>query len=486
MIFNSFTYIAFLVTAVCLYWLLPRTPRLLMLFAASIIFYGFWRFDFVPLLLVSIIVDYVAAIVIDRSQSAARRRFALIVSLVVNLGLLAFFKYFFFFSENAIGFAHLLGIDVKAPQWQILLPIGISFYTFQSMSYTIDVYRGFIRPCRDFVLFGTYVMFFPQLIAGPILRAREVIWQLDQRPRFDIKDVSAGIERIVGGLFLKVVLADNIAGFVNEGFAGNAAALSAIDVLTLAFLFGFQIYFDFAAYSHIAIGSARLMGIRFPENFHYPYSATSPREFWRRWHISLSSWIRDYLYLPLTGAKVEDRSTGGLASATRPEADGIRAIVALFVTWAIMGLWHGAAWAFVLWGVWHAMLITLYRLTSGITSRLPILLRTYGCWAWTVPMAMIGWIPFRTQSLADTLTMWSTLLNPSQYLRLGLRENYYLVAAIVMVLVLIAPHAERALQRAGRYQPGLTMATRTLALTFAIAVALVYLRPLNQFIYFQF
>ena len=219
------------------------------------------------------------------------------------------------------------------------------------------MYRGVVRPGRDFILFADYVIFFPQLVAGPILRAGEVIWQLDERPRFDIGDITAGVRRILLGLFMKSVLADNIARFVDRGFATPVESLGAIDVWTLAFLFVFQIYFDFAGYSHVAIGSARLMGIRFPDNFNFPYLARSPRDFWRRWHISLSSWIRDYVYLPLAGTRFHDESRGGLVVADAGTADAWSRFRALWLTWALMGLWHGANWAFVVWGLWHAALV---------------------------------------------------------------------------------------------------------------------------------
>lgn len=486
MIFNSFTYIVFLVIAVSAYWVLPRTPRLLMLFAASVLFYGFWRFDFVLLLMASIFVDYFAALLIDASKEPRRRKLVLAISIAMNLGLLAFFKYFYFFADTGIGIASLIGIELDRPTWNIILPIGISFYTFHSMSYMIDVYRGFIKPTREFVLYWNYVVFFPQLIAGPILRAGEVIWQLDKRPAFDLADIPAGLQRIIAGLFLKVVLADNLAGLVDEGFAADPGLLSGVDVMTLGFMFGFQIYLDFSAYSHIAIGSARLMGIRFPENFHYPYLSTSPREFWKRWHISLSSWIRDYLYLPLTGAKVQDRSVDGLTVAAGGASVGLAATLSLFLTWAIMGLWHGAAWAFALWGVWHAAMITLYRLTRSWTRQLPAAVQAIGGWAWTVPMMMLGWIPFRTQSLEATLTLWGHLLRPAEWFHLGLRENIYLAAAVVLILIVAAPLAER-FWRWLDSRPGLpAWSLRTAGLAAVIALDLIYLRPANQFIYFQF
>ena len=315
MIFNSLTYLVLLFSVVLLYWVLPYRTRLLLIFVASLTFYGFWRIEFIPVMLVSVIVDYVVALRMPGSTHTLKNRL-LFISLFVNLGLLFYFKYLIFFAENAIGFAQLMGAEVDPLALKIILPLGISFYTFQTISYTVDVYRGLIKPEKDFMLYACYVTFFPQLVAGPVLRAVEVIHQFAKRPPFLWSDIVLGLRRIVYGLFLKVVLADNIAPLVDTGFSMPVETMSALDVWTLAFLFGFQIYFDFSAYSHIALGSARLMGICFPVNFNFPYLATSPKDFWRRWHISLSSWVRDYIYLPLAGIKVHDRSIGGLANAT--------------------------------------------------------------------------------------------------------------------------------------------------------------------------
>jgi alginate O-acetyltransferase complex protein AlgI len=485
MIFNSVTYIIFLAIVVVLYWSLARQGRLLLLLAASIIFYGFWSFVFVPLMLLSTLIDYIAARLIGSAKSRKTQTIAMATSLVANLSLLVLFKYYYFISDNVTGLASLFGADLQLPYMEILLPIGISFYTFQTISYTIDVYRGFIKPVREFTLFATYVTFFPQLVAGPILRASEVMWQLDHRPKFNTDTFSEGVRRILGGLFLKVVLADNIAPFVNDAFSQDPRFLGPLDTMTMAFLFGFQIYFDFAAYSHIALGSALLFGIRFPENFHFPYLATSPRIFWRRWHISLSSWIRDYLYLPLTGAKVHDRSTGGIGEAITSQGRW-RVAAALFATWAIMGLWHGAAWAFVVWGLWHATLIQLYRQTAGIQALIPEPMRSLVGWSITLPLVMLSWIPFRTQSLETTGDLLANLFRLERLSILGLRETAYLVAAITMVIVLVAPFAGKAYTHLRKRQTATGDLVEVAGLAVVTALVLIYLRPLDQFIYFQF
>jgi D-alanyl-lipoteichoic acid acyltransferase DltB (MBOAT superfamily) len=485
MIFNSVTFLVFLAVVLAFYWLLPRRPRIWLLFLSGLVFYGFWRVEYLVILLASAVTDYVAALGIAGSANAGRRRLYLGLSLAVNFGLLFYFKYLMFFATNAVGLLRFLGFDVAEPRFSIILPLGISFYTFQTVSYTVDVYRGFIRPERSFPLYGAYVVYFPQLVAGPILRARELIHQLAERPRVRAEDVAIGLRRLISGLFLKVVLADNIAPMVDTGFQQPVASLTAIDVWTLAFLFGFQIYFDFSAYSHIALGCARLMGIRLPENFEFPYLATSPREFWRRWHISLSSWIRDYLYLPLMGARVRDESTGGLATASDQPSEN-RRTAALFATWAIMGLWHGANWTFVLWGVYHAVLVYGHRRLPKLPSRLPEPVASFLGWAITLPLAMLSWIPFRAESLEMTLAMWGTLLQPSQYLALGMRENTYLVTALLLLAVvaawLVRENAIPALRRTPLAWP----VVQTAAYAVAIALVFVFLRPINQFIYFQF
>ncbi|MEP1143699.1 MAG: MBOAT family O-acyltransferase [Henriciella sp.] len=490
MIFNSITYTLFLLVVVTLYWFLPRRVRLVGLFAASLTFYGFWSVPFISVMMASVVTDYVAALRIDKARSERVKSAWLYASLIVNLGLLVFFKYYYFLSGNIEGIASMFGYEVGLPYIHIILPIGISFYTFQSISYTLDVRRGFIQPERDFVLFGVYVMFFPQLVAGPILRAREVIPQLIQRPAFATSNIAEGMRRILAGLFLKVGLADQIAPIVDEMYAQDPAYLGAADTLTMAFLFGLQIYFDFSAYSHIALGSAKLMGIEFPENFRFPYNATSPRAFWRRWHISLGSWIRDYIYLPLTGAKVEDRSTGGIATANGEvvlvSQTRARLALALFITWITMGLWHGAGWAFVLWGAWHAIFIQIQRVMPSSIGFLGDYSNKLLAWLITLPIMMLSWIPFRTQDVGQAVELWVNMMRPEKFLLMGFRENAYLVTAVLTTLTLAAPFVwgwvrDKIL---GRQYVGAFI--EVAAISFIAIIVLVYLRPMNQFIYFQF
>ncbi|MCA9994190.1 MAG: MBOAT family protein [Anaerolineales bacterium] len=440
-------------------------------------FYGFWRIEFVPVMLLSTIVDYFVSLQIPKAKQKNKKKL-LYASLFINFGLLFYFKYLIFFSENAIGLANLLGADLRPLTLNIILPLGISFYTFQTVSYTIDVYREHIKPEKDFILYACYVTFFPQLVAGPILRAAEVTDQLAHRPPFTLDNIALGLRRIIQGLFLKVVLADNIAPLVDAGFAMPVATMSALDVWTLAFLFGFQIYFDFSAYSHIAIGSAKLMGINFPENFDFPYLATSPRDFWRRWHISLSSWIRDYLYLPLAGVKVREHSVHGLSGAVQDN----QKTKALFMTWAIMGLWHGANWTFLLWGIYHALVVYIYRLVKPSSHKLNTYISNVGGVIITLPVIMLAWVPFRAESLTATVGMWSKVVNPLAYTSLNMRENVYLVTAIILVGLFAA----KWIQSLFKPSNTLTFFGETVAYAVMIPLIIVFLRPIAQFIYFQF
>jgi alginate O-acetyltransferase complex protein AlgI len=481
MIFNSVTYILFLTISVLCYYQLPYRPRLLMLCTGSVIFYGFWRWEYVILMLYSIFLDFICAQKIECARSEIARKSWLAVSLIGNLSCLFYFKYLGFTIDNLQVLVDVFGLQWRIPNPDILLPLGISFYTFQSLSYTIDVYRGFIKSERDFLLFASYIVFFPQLVAGPILRAAEVMPWLKATPIWNWDNLSVGVKRILNGLFLKVVLADNIAEFVDMGFATDTKYLSALDIWTLAFLFGFQIYFDFSAYSHIALGSAKLMGIDFPENFNFPYFATSAKEFWKRWHISLSSWIRDYLYLPLCGAKVKDESTGGISEAI----DAKKARTALILTWAIMGMWHGANWTFLYWGFFHAAWVLFHRSISPHTKRLPIYAQIYGGWALTLLLAMASWIPFRAQDLTTALVMHAKLLSPLEYNRLGLRENTYIIAAAILLCMIVHFLAVAYIAKRQGY---FLLVSIFSSLSYAVQFAsvFVFLRPIKQFIYFQF
>jgi len=483
MLFNSLTYIAFMLLAAPLTIFGPAMVRKLVLLAGSLMFYAFWRVDFTLLVVFSGVVDYVCSLRIDATESTRVKKSWLMVSLVVNLGLLVFFKYTYFIVGTTQSIFEVLGMSMQVELPRILLPLGISFYTFQTISYTIDVYRGVQKPVRDLPLFLTYVMFWPQLVAGPVLRASEVIPQLEVYARPGFEDVVAGVEDVIAGLFKKAVLADTIAGIVDYGFAQPVHGLGMLDVWTLAFAFGLQIYFDFSGYSQIAIGSARLMGFKFPRNFDWPYMAVNPREFWKRWHISLSAWIRDYLYLPLTGSKFRTASTGGIDVKQGPTT--ARKDAALFATWFIMGLWHGANWTFAVWGLWHALLIWLYRVSEPVRVRLPRFVRSSLGWMVTLGLCMLGWLFFRSQSVGDAVSMLGRAFDVTALGRMSMRENHYLITGIFFAGLLVVASfgaANRKLRVPAIAQVG-AMAMAHGVMLFAL---FLMLRPVKQFIYFQF
>ena len=494
MLFNSVTFLGLFLPIVCtLYWLLKGQARLWLLLISSITFYGFWRIEFIPLMLGSAIMDYFLAHWIARTEDQTQRKRIMGISLVANLGILGFFKYFLFFRDSIFSVAQLLGFEPSFTTINIILPLGISFYIFQTLSYTIDVYRRDIEPETNLLRYMTFVTFYPHLVAGPIMRPDILIPQLANPAPFSAQKVREGIERILAGLFLKVVLADSIAPFVDEGFANNLLQMSAFDAWTLAFLFGFQIYFDFAGYSSIAIGSAMLMNIYVPENFRFPYVATSPREFWKRWHISLSTWIRDYVYIPLIGryrapgeGAWDTLSEPGEKAPDTPDVSEARRTRALFTTWAIMGLWHGANWTFVVWELYHATMVWGQRSLSRWISPPQRWIGALVGVGVTLPLIMAAWIPFRAPDLNSTFILWSKLVNPLAYRGLSLAPNSYLVAAIITLAMFAAYFvSEKLVPRLAKY-PSAFLVVKSAYLTVVIAIVFIMLEVRAQFIYFQF
>lgn len=347
MLFHSPDYLLFLVLAVAGYWALHRLNlvRLLFVFLASCAFYMAWSPAYIGLILGSTLLDYAAGLGIDRAKGARGRRAWLVLSIVGNLGVLGTFKYFNFFSGAVRDGLALVGLELSAPHLDVLLPVGISFYTFQSLSYTIDIYRGRLAPTRNLLKFAVFVTFFPQLVAGPIVRAVELLPQLGRVPRVDAGSVSRGLFLIVTGLTKKVLVADYLSVNLVDRVFDNPAGYTSTEVVVGLYAFTMQIYCDFSGYTDVARGSAGLMGLELPENFDRPYQAANPAEFWRRWHMTLSSWLRDYLYFPLGGSR------------TGP----IRAYWNLWLTMFLIGLWHGAAWTFVLYGMLQATAMVLHR-----------------------------------------------------------------------------------------------------------------------------
>lgn len=393
MLFHSYTFLYFFLATLLLHELLPAKAKRYLLLVASLVFYGAWNAKYLLLLLASTAIDYWAAAAIARSEDGRRRRLLLILSMSCNLGLLGLFKYYNFFAFSLVEL-----FSLRLPLHELLLPVGISFYTFQTMSYTIDVYRRELAPARDFTDFLLFVSFFPQLVAGPIVRAHDFLPQLAaaQRPR-SLESIRLGLKLFAVGLFRKIVVADTLALFVDAVHA-NPAAYGSADLWICAYAFAFQIYYDFAGYSDMAIGLALIFGFRFPENFHRPYLATNIAEFWRRWHISLSTWLRDYLYIPLGGNR----------------GNRIWTYRNLLLTMLLGGLWHGANWTFLAWGLFHGMALALHRLFRSLVEPKPALVHltggtlftiasialTFHCWTFSMVL-------FRSQSMtvaSDLLT----------------------------------------------------------------------------------
>jgi len=442
-----------------------------------------WRWEFVFLMLLSPTLDFICAHKVYKAKSQRERKIWLISTLVVNIGLLVFFKYTYFLYGSVQFLSSHIGLHLPDLVVEIILPLGISFYTFHSISYTLDVYRGIITPGKSYITFLTYVTFWPQLMAGPILRPKEVLPQLESVRFFNQERFAAGIERIIIGFFKKVVIADTIATAVNRAYALDPAILTSYDVWVAAFLFGFQIYFDFAGYSDIAIGSAKLLGVNFPENFSWPYLASSPREFWKRWHISLSAWIRDYLYLPLTGQKFKTQSVGGISEAVET-VKARNLTIALFLTWFIMGLWHGAAWTFAIWGLIHATLIFFYRSVkffSWIEKKAVVV-----SWMFTLAFSMIAWIPFRATSIHQTLTMFYKLINPTDYVfSLHKLPSMDYITTFLLIVGMLALYGIRNISAKYREHSAF-LAVKFIALVVMVAFSIAYLKNEIQFIYFQF
>lgn len=352
--FTTWYFPIFFISVWVVYRLLNRklSTQNVWLTFASYVFYGAWDWRFLFLLWLSTFIDFHAAQRIARSDSEAGRRRWLGLSLIANLGILSLFKYFNFFIGSAAALTNAAGFHWNPELWNIVLPVGISFYTFQTLSYTIDVYRGHLRPCKRITDFALYVAFFPQLVAGPIERGTRLLPQIMEQRNHTWTRVVEGSWLILWGFFKKLVIADNLAGFVNDVYGGNAE--SGLDVLLATYAFAYQIYCDFSGYSDIARGLAKLLGFELMKNFDSPYLSASPSEFWRRWHISLSTWLRDYLYIPLGGNRGSSRAT----------------YRNLILTMLLGGLWHGAAWHFVLWGAYQGTILVSCRRLEQTTGRI--------------------------------------------------------------------------------------------------------------------
>ena len=473
MVFNSLHFVWFFLVVYALYRVLPHRAQNWLLLVASYYFYAAWDWRFLGLLIASTLVDYTCGIVLGRTESRARRRVILCLSLGFNLTMLGFFKYFNFFAENLHAMFGALGWRLDFVTVRVLLPVGISFYTFVTMSYVIDVYRREIPPTRDLVDFGVFVAYFPHLVAGPILRASRLLTQIDAPRRITAEQMRDGAWLVAWGFFQKIFVADNLASLANMVF-DPATHQTGVNVLLGTYAFAFQIYGDFAGYSNIARGTSKLMGIELIENFRFPYFVRSPQAFWRNWHISLSTWLRDYLYIPLGGSR------GSEARTYRN----------LLITMVLGGLWHGAAWTFVIWGVYHGILLIAYRAAERV--------KWFNAWvtdagavarvtSWFVMfhLTCYGWLIFRARSARQLGTMTADVF--AGFAPRSVNVEALLVPLIMYVTPLLIVHACEAV-----YDNLLVVPRLPVAVRYSVYAATFYLTMLfgnfggAEFIYFQF
>lgn len=448
MLFNSYEFLIFFPVVVLIYYLLPKKMRYIWLLVTSYYYYMCWDAKYALLIASSTVITYFSGILLERVQRKelpsellqARKKWVVFGSFAINIGILFFFKYFEWVLDNI---SLLSGHSLALP-FSIVLPVGISFYTFQALSYTMDVYRGEIKPEKNFLRYALFVSFFPQLVAGPIERSKNLLGQLDCDKPLNYENARSGLQLMLWGFFEKIVIADKVAIMVNTVF-NNVTNYSGSTILFAMILFAIQIYCDFGGYSHIAIGAARVFNITLMDNFKQPYFSTSIKEFWRRWHISLSTWFRDYLYIPMGGSR---------CSKTRKYFN-------LFITFLVSGLWHGASWHFVIWGCLHGIYQILGEMTKKMRMKLPKLLHMKtDCFSFKLGQIIINfllvdfaWMFFRANNLGDAFLICKKLLtgmNPSElisdtFYSLGLnaQEWYYVLTAIMILLLVDLLHEKQ-------------------------------------------
>lgn len=484
MLFNSFEFAIFLPIVFVLYWFVANKNlrfQNFLLLIASYVFYGWWDWKFLSLIIISSVVDYFVGLGLATYENINKRRILLFTSIAVNIGILGFFKYFNFFIESFIDAFSLMGQSFNYQSLSIILPVGISFYTFQTLSYSIDVYNKKITPTKDLISFFAFVSFFPQLVAGPIERATNLLPQFYKRRVFDYDKASDGMRQILWGLFKKIVIADNCAKYVNDIF-GNYADYSGSTLVIGAVFFAFQIYGDFSGYSDIAIGTARLFGFNLMRNFAFPYFSRDIAEFWRRWHISLSSWFRDYVYIPLGGSRV------GLWKKIRN----------IFVIFVVSGFWHGANWTFIAWGALNAiyflplMLAKKNRENTDIVAdgRLLPTIREFFQIISTFILTIFAWIFFRSNSIHDSILylgeIFSSSILSKPYFVIGTKIEFGINMFLLFLFIFVEwfqRNKQHALQIDNMNLP---IIIRWGTYYILVALILWFVGSPQEFIYFQF
>ena len=472
MLFNSLPFAIFLPIVFAVYWALYNSLRLqnIMLLTASYIFYSWWDARFLSLIVASTVVDYLLGQYLAAATNALKRKLLLTASMIFNLGLLGVLKYYNFFMENFMEIANSIGLHTNPVLLKIALPVGISFYTFQTMSYTIDIYRKQLEPTKDFIAFAAFVSYFPQLVSGPIERASNLLPQMSKRRYFDYQKAVDGMRQALWGFFKKVVIADAAAPLVDQAF-GDPNGFSAIALITGALLFSIQIYCDFSGYSDIAIGISKLFGIDLMQNFRTPYFSRDIAEFWRRWHISLSTWFRDYVYIPLGGSR------GSTALK-------VRNTFAIFI---VSGFWHGANWTFIIWGLINALLFLPLLLVKRNRSNLDdpeisdlhrILL--------TFSITTIAWIFFRADSLSHAIDYLQNIAIWNSGKSISIKPTLVVFIALLFLGDWIGRKHDFSLNI---LTEGILSKSPLMRLTLYLSLAyliLLYIGGQQNFIYFQF
>ena len=482
MLFNSIDFAIFLPIVFVLYWFIVNRNLKLqnsLIVIASYVFYGWWDWRFLLLIFLSTIVDYTVGLQLSKATKKSNRKILLWLSLLVNIGLLVYFKYYNFFLNNFITAFSFFGMHINANTLNIILPVGISFYTFQTLSYTIDIYRYKIKPTKNFIAFIAFVSFFPQLVAGPIERASNLLPQFLRKREFNYSRAVDGTRQILWGLFKKVVIADNCARFANEIFS-NSGDLNGSTLLLGVVFFTFQIYGDFSGYSDIAIGTARLFGFNLRQNFAFPFFSRSIPEVWRRWHISLTTWFRDYLYIPLY---------------RKLPINHITKIINILILFSVIGLWHGASWNFALWGV----LLALYYMPSLFIKRkkqapvvaqgnvLPSLKEMYKV-SITFMKFMIAMIFFRAQSIEQVFVFFKKIFSFSLFEKPILSNYTFALEISILIVVFMLVEWQGREHQFGIERFGFKWNRIIRFSIYYLIVFLIfwYARQEEEFIYFQF
>ncbi|WP_400077987.1 MBOAT family O-acyltransferase [Winogradskyella sp. R77965] len=477
MLFNSIDFAIFLPLVFALYWLLRDKLFLQnsLIAVSSYVFYGWWDWRFLFLIMCSTIVDYLIGRELDKSKVPFQRKVLLFISIGVNLGLLGFFKYYNFFLDNFVDVFQFFGRDLNFRGLEIVLPVGISFYTFQTLSYTIDIYRRKLEPTSNFIAFTAFVSFFPQLVAGPIERATHLLPQFYTKRKFNYTMAVDGLRQILWGLFKKVVIADNCAKFANEIF-NNSDSFSGSTLFLGAFFFAFQIYGDFSGYSDIAIGTSRLFGFDLMKNFAFPYFSRNVAEFWRRWHISLSTWFRDYLYIPLGGSR----------------GSSLQKVRNIFIIFIVSGFWHGANWTFIIWGALNALYFLplllrnknrIYTDTIAEDKVLPSIRELTQVFL-TFLLTVIAWVFFRAENLSHAFSFFNGMFSKTFFTIPEIRPtNLLILISLFMIVEWFGRTEAFALSNIDKKMPRIVR----YILYYTILLCLLYFAGAPQeFIYFQF